>query len=142
MDSGQLNTNASAAAQQAGRKLGGFVAFLVRRDAERAVKEMDGAEWGDSTLRCGWGKAVPIAQRALYGQYSRFWASCLARNSARLIQDGHLASRILRAGTQFVVLRSSIATRPLVSKVGESFFSFPFPAAVCRVVFVETSRRR
>jgi len=29
---------------------------------------MDGAEWGDSVLRCGWGKAVPIAARALYGK--------------------------------------------------------------------------
>ncbi|GAA6024665.1 hypothetical protein JCM11491_003458 [Sporobolomyces phaffii] len=64
LDSGQLNT--SAAVGGPGRKLGGFVAFLRRGDAEKAVKEMDGAEWGDCVLRCGWGKAVPIAQRALY----------------------------------------------------------------------------
>ena len=68
LDSGQLNTTASLGPQ--GRKLGGFVAYLRREDAEKAVKEMDGAEWGDSVLRCGWGKAVPIAARALYGMSS------------------------------------------------------------------------
>ncbi|GAA5909241.1 RRM and SURP domain-containing protein [Sporobolomyces salmoneus] len=64
LESGQLNTTAALGHQ--GRKLGGFVAFLRRGDAEKAVKDMDGAEWGDSILRCGWGKAVPIAARALY----------------------------------------------------------------------------
>ncbi|GAA5948548.1 hypothetical protein JCM10213_003898 [Rhodosporidiobolus nylandii] len=60
MDSGQLSVGLG------GRKLGGFVAFLRRPDAERAAKEMDGAEWGDNTLKIGWGKAVPIPARALY----------------------------------------------------------------------------
>ncbi|GAA5867123.1 hypothetical protein JCM8547_006246 [Rhodosporidiobolus lusitaniae] len=56
----------SAAGGTAGRKLGGFVAFMRRPDAERAAKEMDGAEWGDGVLRTGWGKAVPIPTRAMY----------------------------------------------------------------------------
>ncbi|GAA6060745.1 hypothetical protein JCM10212_003789 [Sporobolomyces blumeae] len=64
LESGQINVNASTGPQ--GRKLGGFVAFLRRPDAERAAKEMDGAEWGESTLRTGWGKAVPVPSRAIY----------------------------------------------------------------------------
>ncbi|GAA5835915.1 hypothetical protein JCM11251_006601 [Rhodosporidiobolus azoricus] len=60
MDTGQL------AVGTGGRKLGGFVAFLRRPDAERAAKEMDGAEWGESVLKTGWGKAVPIPARAAY----------------------------------------------------------------------------
>ncbi|BGP56056.1 hypothetical protein JCM8202v2_003665 [Rhodotorula sphaerocarpa] len=59
LDSGQL-------ASVGGRKLGGFVAYLRRPDAERAAKEMDGVEWGDNVIKISWGKAVPIASRALY----------------------------------------------------------------------------
>ncbi|GAA5965537.1 hypothetical protein JCM21900_004153 [Sporobolomyces salmonicolor] len=64
METGQINTAASTGFM--GRKLGGFVAFLRRPDAEKAAKEMDGAEWGDSILRIGWGKAVAIAATAIY----------------------------------------------------------------------------
>ncbi|GAA5935501.1 uncharacterized protein JCM15063_001056 [Sporobolomyces koalae] len=81
LDSGQINHNA----HMQGRKLGGFVAFLRRPDAEKAVKEMDGAEWGDSVIRVGWGKAVPIASRALYeperGAYSSSHRSSRRRHS-------------------------------------------------------------
>lgn len=50
------------------RLLGGFVAFLRRPDAEKAAKELDGAEWGGSILRTGWGKAVPLPARPIYGK--------------------------------------------------------------------------
>ncbi|KAK4054169.1 hypothetical protein OIV83_001195 [Microbotryomycetes sp. JL201] len=46
--------------------LGGFVAFLRRPDAERAMQELEGAEWGGNTLRLGWGKAVPLPARPIY----------------------------------------------------------------------------
>ena len=46
--------------------LSGFVSFMKRRDAEIAVREMDGVDWGGSTLRVGWSKAVPIASKAAY----------------------------------------------------------------------------
>ncbi|TKA51189.1 hypothetical protein B0A53_05653 [Rhodotorula sp. CCFEE 5036] len=59
LDSGQL-------ASVGGRKLGGFVAYLRRPDAERASKEMDGVEWGDNIIKISWGKAVPVAARAMY----------------------------------------------------------------------------
>lgn len=49
------------------RILGGFVAFLRRPDAEKAAKDLDGAEWGGSVLRTSWGKAVPLPVRPIYG---------------------------------------------------------------------------
>jgi U2-associated protein SR140 len=47
--------------------LSGFVSFMKRKDAERALREFDGFDWGGSILRVGWSKAVPIAAKALYG---------------------------------------------------------------------------
>lgn len=54
--------------------LNGFVSFMTRRDAEDALREFDGYDWGGSVLRVGWSKAVPIAAKPLYGSYftSRF----------------------------------------------------------------------
>lgn len=46
--------------------LSGFVSFMKRKDAEAALREFDGLDWGGSTLRVGWSKAVPIAPRAIY----------------------------------------------------------------------------
>lgn len=73
LDTGQLATTG-------GRKLGGFVAYLRRPDAERAAKEMDGAEWGDNVLKIGWGKAVPLPATAIYGDL-RSKSSTRRRNS-------------------------------------------------------------
>ncbi|PVG00341.1 hypothetical protein CPB86DRAFT_729426 [Serendipita vermifera] len=47
--------------------LSGFVSFKRRRDAEIALKELDGMAWAGSTLRVGWSKAVPTSGRVLYG---------------------------------------------------------------------------
>ncbi|KAJ3480042.1 hypothetical protein NLI96_g8641 [Meripilus lineatus] len=46
--------------------LSGFVSFMKRRDAEAALREFDGFEWGGSLLRVGWSKAVPMAAKAMY----------------------------------------------------------------------------
>ncbi|THH31788.1 hypothetical protein EUX98_g2410 [Antrodiella citrinella] len=46
--------------------LSGFVAFMKRKDAEAALRELDGFDWGGSILRVGWSKAVPIAAKPLY----------------------------------------------------------------------------
>jgi U2-associated protein SR140 len=40
---------------------------MTRRDAETALRELDGVTWGDSALRVGWSKAVPVGVRPLYG---------------------------------------------------------------------------
>ncbi|KAF8578708.1 hypothetical protein K439DRAFT_1527590 [Ramaria rubella] len=47
--------------------LSGFVSYMKRRDAEIAVREMDGFDWGGYILRVGWSKAVPVASKAAYG---------------------------------------------------------------------------
>lgn len=46
--------------------LNGFVSFMTRKDAEDALREFDGYDWGGSVLRVGWSKAVPIAAKPLY----------------------------------------------------------------------------
>lgn len=48
--------------------LSGFVSFMKRRDAEVALREFDGYDWGGSVLRVGWSKAVPIAAKPMYGE--------------------------------------------------------------------------
>ena len=55
-----------------GNSLSGFVAFMKRKDAEDALRQFDGYDWGGSTLRVGWSKAVPVAARPLYGPSSMF----------------------------------------------------------------------
>ncbi|TBU47678.1 hypothetical protein BD309DRAFT_913538 [Dichomitus squalens] len=51
--------------------LSGFVSFMKRRDAEAALREFDGYDWGGSILRVGWSKAVPIAAKPMYGHNRR-----------------------------------------------------------------------
>ena len=46
--------------------LSGFVSFMKRKDAETAVRELDGFTWGGSVLRVGWSKAVPVAAKPAY----------------------------------------------------------------------------
>jgi U2-associated protein SR140 len=43
--------------------LTGFVCYMTRRDAERAVSDFDGYEWNGSVLRVSWSKPVPIPAR-------------------------------------------------------------------------------
>ena len=50
--------------------LSGFVSFMKRRDAEEALREFDGFDWGGSVLRVGWSKAVPMAPKAMFSAYS------------------------------------------------------------------------
>ncbi|TFK73938.1 hypothetical protein BDN72DRAFT_834269 [Pluteus cervinus] len=46
--------------------LSGFVSFMKRKDAEIALRELDGFDWGGSVLRVGWSKAVPIAAKPMF----------------------------------------------------------------------------
>jgi len=43
---------------------------MKRKDAEKALREYDGYDWGGSVLRVGWSKAVPIAAKPMYGALS------------------------------------------------------------------------
>ncbi|KAL1406050.1 hypothetical protein Q8F55_007733 [Vanrija albida] len=51
--------------------LTGFVCYMGRSDAERAVREFDGYEWNGSVLRVSWSKPVPIPRKALYDESYR-----------------------------------------------------------------------
>ncbi|KAK2464264.1 hypothetical protein APHAL10511_003721 [Amanita phalloides] len=46
--------------------LSGFVSFMKRKDAEKALREFDGYDWGGSVLRVGWSKAVPLAAKPMF----------------------------------------------------------------------------
>ncbi|KAG2015754.1 SR140 protein [Coprinopsis cinerea AmutBmut pab1-1] len=46
--------------------LSGFVSYMKRRDAEEALREFDGFDWGGSILRVGWSKAVPVAAKPMF----------------------------------------------------------------------------
>ena len=48
--------------------LSGFVSYMKRRDAEEALRELDGFDWGGSVLRVGWSKAVPVGAKAMYSK--------------------------------------------------------------------------
>ena len=68
---GALGPGADMTAARRNRNSGlsGFVSFMRRKDAEAALKEFDGFDWGGCILRVGWSKAVPIAAKPMYGQY-------------------------------------------------------------------------
>ena len=45
----------------------GFVSFMDRECAAQALKNMDGKELLGYVMRVGWGKAVPIPPKPIYG---------------------------------------------------------------------------
>lgn len=55
------------AAARGKMSLTGFVAYMNRKDAETAVQELDGADWGTIRLKVGFSKWVPVPQKPLYG---------------------------------------------------------------------------
>jgi RNA recognition motif-containing protein len=44
---------------------------MKRKDAEAALRELDGFDWGGSVLRVGWSKAVPMAAKPLYSELAQ-----------------------------------------------------------------------
>ncbi|KAJ9124211.1 hypothetical protein QFC22_001009 [Naganishia vaughanmartiniae] len=48
--------------------LSGFVAYMKRKDAEAAVKDLDGFDWGGCILRVGWSKMIRLPIRPIYDQ--------------------------------------------------------------------------
>jgi U2-associated protein SR140 len=68
--------------------LSGFVSYMKRKDAEQALRELDGFDWGGSILRVGWSKAVPVAQKPMYSKKSdSFYVSALNTSSLRADQS-------------------------------------------------------
>jgi len=52
--------------EKARNRLSGFVAFMSRRDGERALKHLGGKEILGAEVKLGWGKAVPIPTFPIY----------------------------------------------------------------------------
>lgn len=50
--------------------MSGFVSFMKRKDAEAALRELDGFDWGGSVLRVGWSKAVSMSAKPLYSTFT------------------------------------------------------------------------
>jgi hypothetical protein len=46
----------------------GFVLFMKRKDAEKAVQELEGINWGGTVLKLGWSRPMPLPPRAAYGR--------------------------------------------------------------------------
>ncbi|KAF8160829.1 hypothetical protein B0H34DRAFT_653827 [Crassisporium funariophilum] len=90
--------------------LNGFVSFMTRPDAEEALREFDGFDWGGTVLRVGWSKAVPVAGKALYVSTSRRNRDSRSRSRSRSAsreryqdrpRDGrHQSSRRLRSSSR------------------------------------------
>ncbi|GLB37619.1 putative RPR [Lyophyllum shimeji] len=74
--------------------LSGFVSFMKRKDAERALREFDGYDWGGSVLRVGWSKAVPIAAKPLYvSESARKRSRSRSRSRSRDRRRSHSRTR-------------------------------------------------
>lgn len=56
------------AARRAKPSLTGFVAFMKRDDAEKALNATDGQDFAGTLLRVSWGKPAPIPLRPIYGR--------------------------------------------------------------------------
>ncbi|KAG9316395.1 hypothetical protein JVU11DRAFT_2428 [Chiua virens] len=80
--------------------LSGFVSFMKRKDAEIALRELDGFDWGGSVLRVGWSKAVPMAAKALYvtTRQSRSRSPSRGVAAGTDLPDGHEVGHIATAG--------------------------------------------
>ena len=48
----------------------GFVSFMARPDAEEALKSLDGKPFHDFIMKVGWGKAVPLPPKPVFGMCS------------------------------------------------------------------------
>ena len=74
--------------------LSGFVAFMKRKDAEAALREFDGFDWGGSVLRVGWSKAVPIAAKPMYGEFGSLRVVILGLTNPSSVSQGKVAFTI------------------------------------------------
>jgi U2-associated protein SR140 len=45
----------------------GFVNFMKRESAAKAINELDRVTWGGILLRLAWGQPMPLPAKAIYG---------------------------------------------------------------------------
>jgi U2-associated protein SR140 len=48
--------------------LTGFINFMAREDAAKALNELDGLDWGGNQIRVAWGKPMPLPIEPIYGE--------------------------------------------------------------------------
>ncbi|KAI4526222.1 hypothetical protein K525DRAFT_233594 [Schizophyllum commune Loenen D] len=92
-----LTFGAAGIRQPKGNSLSGFVAFMKRKDAEDALRQFDGYDWGGSTLRVGWSKAVPVAARPLGADAHGRALSPRYRESSPVLGDEIVTDSFIRA---------------------------------------------
>ncbi|KAF8200699.1 hypothetical protein BJ912DRAFT_1019728 [Pholiota molesta] len=90
----------SANRRPKGTGLNGFVSFMTRRDAEEALRQFDGYDWGGSILRVGWSKAVPIAAKPLYVSASSKPRHSRSRSRSRSYSPDRYRARDVRHGSR------------------------------------------
>nr|XP_019009713.1 U2-associated protein SR140 [Kwoniella pini CBS 10737]OCF48494.1 U2-associated protein SR140 [Kwoniella pini CBS 10737] len=73
--------------------LSGFVSYMKRPAAERAVREYDGLDWGGSILRVGWSKPVPLPLRPIYDLGSGRESRDRARSASPKHRSSHRDDR-------------------------------------------------
>jgi U2-associated protein SR140 len=61
--------------------LTGFVAYMKRPAAEKAVAELDGLNWGGSVIHVAFGNPVRVPARPIYGQYDIYRKYSWAKQS-------------------------------------------------------------
>lgn len=54
--------------------LTGFVNFMAREDAAKALNELDGLDWGGNQIRVAWGKPMPLPIEPIYGQLCQIFS--------------------------------------------------------------------
>lgn len=104
--------NASDTTRRGGKQsLSGFVSFMTRKDAEEALREFDGYDWGGSILRVGWSKAVPVAAKPKYGasfsprlyDLVLTWSQFLRRLGRDVVAVDLQVPRMVRLSTTVIV---------------------------------------
>ncbi|KAJ6596648.1 hypothetical protein B0H10DRAFT_1924645 [Mycena sp. CBHHK59/15] len=97
--------------------LSGFVSFMKRKDAEEALRELDGFDWGGSILRVGWSKAVPIASKPMYSNtFSGAERQRTRSRSRSPARDKHLRRSSRRSPSPWSHSRSSSPRRRSYSR--------------------------
>ncbi|RSH95364.1 hypothetical protein EHS25_000451 [Saitozyma podzolica] len=67
------------AARRGRAGLTGFVSYMTRKDAEKAVEHLDGLDWGGNVIRVVFSKPVPMPLKALYAEQEKFVAAVANR---------------------------------------------------------------
>ncbi|KAE8220625.1 hypothetical protein CF319_g5881 [Tilletia indica] len=109
--------------------LTGFVSFMRRDDAERAIRESDGTSWAGSMIRTSWGKTMPIPPRPQYFAPKRTRRERSPSPSASSRPRGEAADAALRKHRTSRPKTRSHSSQPYQDAQVRS----PSPRSKCRI---------